>query len=140
MKTIPEIMMKDHSKIHNLISEIEQNIIKNNNEDSNHLFIRLKWTLEKHFFIEEKVVFSIYSNMLPEEFEELNKLLQEHKDFLHLLNRIDSDFKNLKLFQKLKKELSAHAKFEDEIFYPRLEEQLSKEQKQLIYDRCKKWV
>ena len=92
-KTIPEIMMRDHARIHNLIAEIEKNINeKKNYEDSQHLFIRLKWTLEKHFFVEEKVVFTIYSESEPEEMDELNRLLQEHRDFLLLVKKIDEGY------------------------------------------------
>jgi len=112
----------------------------NSKEKSQRLYIKLKWTLEKHFFVEEKVVFSIYSESEPEEIDELNKLFQEHKDFLLLVKEIDGDFENsYDLFEKLKRELSAHAKFEDEIFYPRLEDELPEEQKQLIEDRCSEW-
>jgi len=141
-KTIPEIMMRDHARIHNLIAEIEKNINeKKNYEDSQHLFIRLKWTLEKHFFVEEKVVFTIYSESEPEEMDELNRLLQEHRDFLLLVKKIDEDFNNSsKHIEDLDRLMTAHAKFEDEIFYPRLEDELPEKQKQLIEDRCNEWV
>ena len=56
MKTIPEIMLRDHARIHNLVGEVEGKI-KTNLEDAEHLFIRLKWSLERHFFVEEKVIY-----------------------------------------------------------------------------------
>ena len=138
MKTIPEIMMRDHTRIHNLISRIELKL-KNNLEEAQHLFIKLKWTIEKHFYVEEKVVFSIYSTNL-ENNHYLDTLLKEHKEILFLLKKIDNNFNNSKsTLQKLKTILSAHAKYEDEIFYPKLEQELSKQEKQLIHDRCEKW-
>ncbi len=141
-KTIPEIMLRDHARIHNLLSEIDFNLQNNKNiEESYHLFIRLKWTVEKHFFVEEKVIFTIYASSELEELQNFDNLIKEHREVLFLLKKIDDNFQNShELFQKTKKLLSEHAKFEDEIFYPRLEEELTKEQKLLIYDRCEKWV
>ena len=138
MKSIPEIMMREHSRFHNLISEIELKLDKNQ-EDSQHLFIKLKWTIEKHFFVEEKVIFSIYSSNF-EENDYLDKLLKEHKDILFLLGKIDKNFKNSKkLLEELKIIINTHAKYEDDFFYPELEETLSETDKQLIKDRCEKW-
>ena len=139
-KTIPEIMLKDHARIHNLLQEVKYKISEKT-KDSEYLFIRLKWTLEKHFFVEEKVIFTIYSESELGEIEELNHLINEHKDALLLVKKIDNNFNNPKEYiEDLDKLLSAHAKFEDEIFYPRLEEELPEEQKQLIEDRCNEWV
>ena len=139
-KTIPEIMLKDHARIHNLLQEVKYKISEKT-KDSEYLFIRLKWTLEKHFFVEEKVIFTIYSESELGEIEELNHLINEHKDALLLVKKIDDNFNNPKEYiEDLDKLLSAHAKFEDEIFYPRLEEELPEEQKQLIEDRCNEWV
>jgi len=139
-KTIPEIMLKDHARIHNLLQEVKYKISEKT-KDSEYLFIRLKWTLEKHFFVEEKVIFTIYSESELGEIEELNHLINEHKDALLLVKKIDDNFNNPKEYiEELDKLLSAHAKFEDEIFYPRLEEELPEEQKQLIEDRCNEWV
>ena len=139
-KTIPEIMLKDHARIHNLLQEVKYKISEKT-KDSEYLFIRLKWTLEKHFFVEEKVIFTIYSESELGEIEELNHLINEHKDALLLVKKIDNNFNNPKEYiEDLDKLLSAHAKFEDEIFYPRLEDELPEKQKQLIEDRCNEWV
>ena len=144
MKTIPEIMLRDHAKIHNLLSEIDLNLQKEKNiEESHHLFIRLKWTVQKHFFVEEKVIFTVYASSELEEMQDFDNLIKEHREVLSLLQKIDNNFQkpiSHNLFQKTKKLLSEHAKFEDEIFYPRLEEELSEEQKELIKDRCEEWV
>jgi len=140
MKTIPEIMLRDHARLHNLIQEVKHKIPEDTKE-SHYLFIKLKWNLEKHFFIEEKVVFHIFSKLMPEESQELSNLLIEHKSALLLLQRIDQDFKNSGNFlEQLDKLLTAHANFEDKILYQRLEQQLSKEQKKLIFDRCEKFL
>jgi len=138
MKTIPEIMMKDHARIHNLISELElkQQTDQNNTQP---LFIKLKWTIEKHFFVEEKVIFKIYSSNFQDN-DYLDNLIKEHRDILFLLNKIDNNLKNSnELLEELKLTINTHAKYEDEIFYPKLEEELSENEKELIKDRCEKW-
>jgi len=130
-------MMQDHLKINNLIIKIK-NTISSSIKDSQYMFIKLKWNLEKHFYIEEKVIFYIYSSSQQEEIQNLNKILNEHKDILLLIKKIDNNFnKSQALFDNLKDILSIHARFEDEIFYPRLEEELPQDQKQLILERCK---
>ena len=65
--------------------------------------------------------------------------MKEHKEILLLVQRIDNGFHKdevNEVFEELKRVLLAHANFEDDIFYPRLDEELSDEEKQLIYDRC----
>ena len=126
--SIKSLMIEDHGKLSALLNELEKNPrIKQFNE--------FKWNLEKHFFVEEKVIFELYS---LESNEDLDKLLKEHKDILWLLESIEEsiDTDSSEGIAELKIQLSEHAGFENDSFYPRLDEELSEDKKRLIIERC----
>lgn len=136
--TIVKVMDKDHSKIKNILIDFGKEENKNF-EKSKHVFIRFKWMIEKHFFIEEKAIFNYYKIKSQEENENLMKILKEHREILDLIAKSEEilfDQKKLEI-EELKHLLIAHATFEDEIFYPNLDEILSEEQKQEMINRIK---
>ena len=79
-----DIMMKEHAKIHKLLNKFKQDLDKG-------MFFEFKWTLEKHFFVEEKVIFTVYAMSSPEESEDLFEILKRHKDILWLLRKMEED-------------------------------------------------
>ena len=123
------MMLREHGKINSSLIEFEKN-------PTSKSFHEFKWALEKHLFIEEKVIFKIYDNSTEFEIEELSQLIKEHKDMLWLLGEIEDLKENSSRISILKKILPQHARFEDEIFYPRLDEELDEETKKLIIERC----
>lgn len=134
-KSLKEIMMRDHSLIHNLL----QNFIKKINsspKESKKLFYKFKWTLEKHFFVEEKLIFKVFSDSQPDN-EDMFELLKEHKDILWLISKIEEDLEenNKPKTTRLTEILSAHANFENNFFYPKLDENLNEDEKRLIINR-----
>ena len=100
-------------------------------------FNKFKWELEKHFFIEEKAIFTlIYSDDIDVH-EMKDDLLHDHRSILKELDKIENSLKNnLNIdFSKFQKSLVKHRNFEDEVFYPKLEEELDDERKKKIIDR-----
>ena len=136
--TIIKVMDKDHKKIKEILLEFEKE--ENNNfEKSKETFMRFKWMIEKHFFIEEKAIFNFYVIESPEENEDLMRILKEHREILNLIERSEEslfDQKKLEI-DELKHYILAHAKFEDEVFYPKLDETLDLEKKQDMINRIK---
>ena len=98
-------------------------------------FNKFKWTLEKHFFVEEKVIFSIYND--EENRNNLDTVLKEHKDMILLIQKAEDalDEGYLELLD-LKTILECHAIFETDILYPKLDAELDQEQRSLILDRA----
>jgi hypothetical protein len=136
--SILKTMDKDHTKINEVLMEFEKEENKNF-EKSKEIFMRFKWLLEKHFFVEEKAIFNSYHVRKMEENENLMKILKEHREILCLIDNMEEllfDEKVLKIHD-LKRFIVAHATFEDEVFYPNLDEILSEEQKQEIITRIK---
>jgi len=136
--TILKVMDKDHLKIKDILMEFGKEENKNF-EKSKETFMRFKWMLEKHFFIEEKAIFNHYIVESAEENENLMRILKEHREILDLIERSEEllfDQKKLEI-DELKHYILAHAKFEDEVFYPRLDEVLDVAKKQEMINRIK---
>lgn len=130
MTNITNLMLQEHKEINKILEDLE----KNQNKE---LLNRLKSSLERHFFIEEKIIFRIYS--LNKTGEDILDLIKEHKDILWIISKLEENLEkklNLEL-SDLKELLNSHIKFENEFFYPKLEQELDKETKNLIIDRCK---
>ena len=138
-KSITKTMLEEHGRILTLLKKFEAEVEKNNLEKAKQLFSKFDWTLEKHIFVEEKVIFTIYSNTRDEqENQEILYLIKEHKEMDWLISKIQDDLdKNIKpKLTRLGNILMKHADNENNIFYPRLDEELDKEQKTLIIDRA----
>lgn len=143
-KTIPRIMLEDHGKINHMIQDFITELEKHpeNHGEIVDKFFKFKWNLEKHFFVEEKVIFNIYASSKEEESEEILRLLKEHKNMLWLIERIEEDLEenHTPRLGNLTKTLNGHINFENQILYPRLEEELGKNEKKLIVDRMNEVV
>jgi len=141
LRTIHKKMLGEHENILKMLDDFQKSS-NNSPKELEKTFSKFKWNLEKHFFIEEKVIFHIYNS--PKEIENFDilSLLKEHKDILWIINSIEDDFpKNFNSqIEELKKILKAHATFENEYFYPRLDEELNEEQKQLILERIEEII
>jgi iron-sulfur cluster repair protein YtfE (RIC family) len=138
---IRDLMLGEHVRINHFLNEFEKNL-RNSKEDNQLLFDRFKWSLEKHFFVEEKAIFAISQNLFGNEISDIFDLMDQHGIILELIKPIEKGIrKNIPLdISKLKEDLMNHAEFEDDVFYPKLDKMLNKEQKQEIILRIKEAV
>jgi len=138
-KSVCSIMLKEHDKIKNILEEFEKQNNQNNLFNAREVFEKFKWNLEKHFFIEEKIIFNVYQIESQEDDEDIETLLKDHKDILFLIKNIEESLSKDKILlsepAELKQIIDAHVIFENESFYPRLDEELTEEQKQMIIER-----
>ena len=135
MKTnsIMELMLKDHEKIVDYLNKVEEE-----GHPDIEAFLKFEWLLKKHIFIEEKAIFISYQP--SDDYEEertFNKLSKEHTVIIELVDRIlkESFPRGNTSFNKLKKLLAVHKKFEENEVYPKLEEKLNDKNKQEIIDK-----
>ena len=133
-KEISEIMAEEHKKLDNLLDEFEKNLADVEK------FNKFKLNLEKHFNIEEKAVFEVYTKVREEDIPAIFDLMEEHKEILRLITDIEDSVKEEKIqdIEELKVVLERHRKFEEEEFYPELDEDLSVEEKQEIREKSEK--
>jgi hemerythrin superfamily protein len=132
MKTnsIIGLMLKDHEKIVDCLNKVEEG-----GHPDIEAFLKFEWHLKKHIFIEEKAIFISYQPSDDSEEEKIfNKLSKEHTVIMDLLDKIlkESFPRGNTSFNKLKKLLAVHKKFEENEVYPKLEEKLNEKNKREI--------
>lgn len=134
-KELEKLMLKEHKRLDKLLDNVEKDLEDHKKTQDN--FSKFKWNLEKHFFTEEKVIFDSFVRMSGQQTSDTFHLLEDHVRIMNLIKIIEKRLNN-KIKPKLhylKKIIKIHRSFEDEDFYPRLDNDLSTEQKKQI---CKK--
>ncbi len=131
-------MVEDHSIIEKLMDYLENNVDKDY-ETIKKSFTKFEWKLEKHIFVEEKVIFTNYN---PEDVSEGYRMLPElTKQHNYILNQLSIWRKELvnkgKIdgFYKFKKVLINHRIFEENEVYPKLDQSLTDYDKKMIISR-----
>lgn len=137
-KTILSLMIKEHKKIEALIDALDEQI-DGEFDKLKEAFSQLEWQLEKHLFMEEKAIFTMYEpedinqgyNMLP-------TVTTHHNEILNRLGLMRHSIQNGQAPQdlyKFKTFLVRHRNFEEKDLYPKLEDVLTDAQKEVIIDR-----
>jgi len=139
-KTIETLMLEEHKRLDKFLEDLERDLEDYDKTKKN--FECLKWNLEKHFFVEEKIIFDSFVMISGKETNDTFYLLEDHAKIIRLLKVIGDQLggKIKPQLHNLKKILSTHRKFEDEDFYPGLDERLSLDQKKKISERIKEIV
>ncbi|MFX0103079.1 MAG: hemerythrin domain-containing protein [Candidatus Hodarchaeota archaeon] len=129
-------MIMDHAKITRLLEELK-GISPNNDTLLLSLLNSFKWELEKHFFTEEKAIFVFYQPESQEEQEATREILEQHDKIFKELTKVEERIREKKLvdIQVFKRILLKHKNHEEEVFYPRLDEQLDEKTKEMIFQR-----
>jgi hemerythrin-like domain-containing protein len=137
MKKITEVMCEEHRRIEKILEEFEK-LVHIDFGSSKDAFNKFKWNLEKHLFVEEKVIFEVCNSDCGEEVSEIFDLMQEHGEIIGLIKEIEKKlFMNFKPNLSVMKELlEKHVYFEENRFYPMLDKELSTERKQEIFERA----
>jgi len=105
------MMDKEPELIDRILVEFEE-MLQKNFKNAKEIFSKFDWTLEKHFFVEEKVIFTIY-NSSNEDNDDLNELVKEHKEIIWEIKKIKEnlDMGVKPSVIKLKGILNGHSKF-----------------------------
>lgn len=132
-------MVKDHGKIVKLLNDVEKVIDQEQDIVSTmKVFDKFDWTLEKHFFTEEKAIFTSYE---PENvttgYAMLPELIKEHNEILNKLRVMRRNIKKRRPFDfyDFKVMLMNHKKFEEKEVYPKLDQELDESEKKVIIER-----
>ena len=140
--SILELMIADHGKILKLLNDVEKSIgielvslMK--------VFDTFEWELEKHIFTEEKAIFTSYSpKNIVEGYKMVPELVQQHNDILNRIRVMRKDLmwnKPVK-FHEFKELIVAHKTFEEVSLYPKLDQDLTTQQKQEIIHKIREIV
>jgi iron-sulfur cluster repair protein YtfE (RIC family) len=134
-ETIPNVMKRHHRIIEGLLNELKKS--EGTRDSKLQIFHKFKWELEKHFFIEEKAIF-FYINTGDKESSEMKaQLMKEHDTILDDVEKTEIELKNSADVDviELMAPLIKHRIFEDNVFYPKLDQELDESKKKKILDR-----
>jgi hemerythrin-like domain-containing protein len=137
-ETITQIMLKDHCMINRLFEDIRYGI-----EQQSSLVPKMledfKWGLQRHFFIEEKAIFTNFEPKDEEMSKAVNDVVEEHSMILDELKKVEDMISHKRDVDvsKLQESLEKHRELEDETIYPMLDEYLDCKKIDEIVDRVK---
>ena len=135
--TILELMVRDHNRLTEYLKDVENNLGRNFGFLSNS-FNTFQWNLEKHFFVEERAIFTSYNPDEPDkEYNYFSDLMDQHTE---ILDKIESFRKKLEKrepfdLNELKKLLVKHKIFEEKSIYPVIDQEISEGEKRFIIER-----
>ncbi|VVB80198.1 Hemerythrin HHE cation binding domain protein [uncultured archaeon] len=138
---ISTLMLKEHRKIDNLLSDFGKELPKDFDE-AKIRFSEFVWALQKHFFLEEKAIFIMGDKLVGEEVVNVFELMKEHGEITELVKNIEEGINtgvNVDI-SSLRTLILKHAAFEDKYFYPELDESLDPEVKEQIINRIKQLI
>ena len=138
---IASLMLKEHGRLNSFLVDFNR-LLEKDLLLAEKALDKFKWNLEKHFFLEEKVIFDISSSIANEEVSEIFDLMKQHGEIMAELKDIEKNLQNRikpkseKLFSLIKE----HADYEDSVFYPKLDEKLTENQKNYVVERVKEII
>ncbi len=139
---ILDVMVKDHNRLMEYLSDVESN----QRRDSDLLrrsFNTFQWNLEKHFFVEERAIFTSYNpNKIIEGYEVFLDLSKQHTKILEKVESLRSKLQDKNPFDvtDLKQMLVKHKTFEEKKVYPVLDQEIDEGEKRFIIERINEMV
>jgi hemerythrin-like domain-containing protein len=133
-----KIMSMQHEFIASMLDNFEESHSKDlpDAKETLNLFV---WNLEKHIFLEEKILYSVYS-IWEGNIEGMFEILGDHGDIMVFIKKIKSSDFNKSDISLLKEILENHFSLEETVLYPNLEKVLNSEQKKLIIERAQEII
>jgi len=139
MKTtaILDLMVKDHARLMQLLKIAESHFGQDKDElmKSFHTF---EWNLEKHFFVEERAIFTAYNpEYIDEGYDVFLDLSKQHTNILEKVQilRKEVEIKGDVDASKLKELLIKHKNLEEKKIYPKLDQEIGEGEKRFIIER-----
>ncbi len=143
MENITSLIKEEHSKLNKQWTQFVEEY-KIDRLKSGLIFDSFKWNLQKHFQMEELSVYELSQSIKGEEVGTIFDLMEDHGALRSLLLEIE---KHLGVgedispkIQEFKETFDKHEHFEDNNFYPMLDEYLNDNQKKMILIKIKEKI
>jgi hemerythrin superfamily protein len=135
--SILAIMIQDHRRIMNKLTDI-----KKNQEDNLGTFLEklnaFEWDLEKHFFVEERAIFTSYNATLIKEGQQLfDEISKQHTSILESVESLRDRLRMNTSIEigSLVVMLTKHKNHEERNVYPLLDENIPEGEKRFMIER-----
>lgn len=136
-ESIVKLMLKEHARIETSLNRLRNGLIGDFTALRDY-YKDFKWEIERHFFFEERVIFSDLKLNDKELSNMVNRVLHDHEVVLKYLHEIEHSIEKEEILPDLSKLLillKEHRNFEDLTVYPKLDSDLSDNEKKLIVRR-----
>jgi hemerythrin-like domain-containing protein len=137
-KEIFKVMIKEHEVIESLLNDFKR-LHDQDSADAKKVFQAFVWNIEKHMFLEEKILYNVYS-VWDGNIEGMFEILGEHGEIMALINKIKKSYPDESNISALKELLRDHFVLEETVLYPNLEKVLNIEQKEMLIQRTKEII
>ena len=134
---ILDLMLKDHNRLMKYLKDVEKNL-KGNFKVLLKSFNTFEWSLEKHFFVEERAIFTAYNpDYIDDAYQLFTNLSKQHTS---ILEKVESLRKRLKSgrsidISDLEVMLVKHKTYEEKNVYPVLDVEISEGEKRFMIER-----
>jgi hemerythrin-like domain-containing protein len=135
--SILDLMLIHHGLLEVLFKSLKDNInLETKAEFVRKIVSEFRWEMEKHFFVEEKVIFAFCTATDPQSCAIVVELLNEHKRMRDMLEELKQEnVKKDSVLNRFENLLKDHRLTEEYKLYPRIDEELSEDDKSLITGR-----
>ena len=134
---ILDLMVKDHNRLMKYLKDVKNNL-KSDFEVLLKLFNTFEWNLEKHFFVEERAIFTAYNpDYIDDSYQFFTDLSKQHTT---ILEKVESLRKRLRMgksidLSDLEDILLKHKTFEEKNVYPVLDLEINEGEKRYMIER-----
>lgn len=141
MENITSLIRQEHLKLDQLWAKFLEEYHKDKLK-SGLILDQFKWSLQKHFQMEELCIYELSQSIKGEEVATIFDLMEDHGQLRSLLLEVEKHLGediNVKI-QELREVLDKHEHYEDNNFYPMLDEYLNENQKKMILTKIKEKI
>jgi len=134
---ILDLMVRDHDRLMEYLKDVEKNLGRDFGFLSNSFNV-FQWNLEKHFFVEERAIFTFYNpDLVDEGYEVFLDLSKQHTEILKKIESLRKKLQRREPFDlnEIKNLLIKHKTFEEENVYPVLDQEIDDGEKRFIIER-----
>jgi len=137
-REIFKIMVKEHEVIESLLNDFKKFQDKDPTE-AKRIFQAFVWNIEKHMFLEEKILYNVYS-VWNGNIGGMFEILEQHGEILALIKKVKNSYSDKNSLSALRELLRDHFVLEETVLYPNLDKALNGEQKELFIERAQEII
>ena len=134
---ILDVMVKDHNHLMRYLEDVKKNI-KSDFDVLLKSFNTFEWNLEKHFFVEERAIFTSYNpNYIEDGHQLFTNLSKQHTSILEKVESLRKRLRSGKSIDVSDLEVMflKHKTYEEKNVYPVLDVEISEGEKRFMIER-----
>jgi hemerythrin superfamily protein len=130
-------MVKDHHRLMNYLKKVEDTL-EDDHQKLKDAFDRFRWNVEKHFFVEERAIFTFFNpDKIHEGYHVFSNLSKQHTAILQKIDALEKKVQQEASIDvhEIKDLLMNHKKYEERQVYPTLDEEIAEGEKRFMVER-----